>query len=158
MCLKPTVCIISIQSSSRLSPHYLYSQVTRNSLFMSNFGPWVPACNKQPYSVLLEQITSLPFTEAGDGCPDTWIRVKLASTQSHFEPPPPWPLKPGIPEKKMRHVMRCDVRQERRDAARGEEEGRNQRTLSVTVAINHVNTAARPRRHEARERTTTLWE
>lgn len=46
--------------------------------------------------------------------------------------------------------MRCDVGQERRDAAR-EEEGRNQRTLSVTVAINHVNTAAWPLRHEARE-------
>lgn len=49
--------------------------------------------------------------------------------------------------------MRCDVGQERRDAAR-EEEGRNPRTLlelSVTVAINHVNTAARPLRHEARE-------
>lgn len=49
--------------------------------------------------------------------------------------------------------MRSDVGQERRDAAR-EEEGRKQRTLlelSVTVAINHVNTAARPLRHEARE-------
>lgn len=34
---------------------------------------------------------------------------------------------------------------------REKKRGRNQRTLSVTVAINHVNTAARPLRHEARE-------
>lgn len=43
----------------------------------------------------------LSLTEAADGCPvaETWIRVKPASAQSHFESPL-WPLKPGIPEKR----------------------------------------------------------
>lgn len=79
-----------------LFPQYLDNQLFKNVFYVSGRNRRSATMSqanthtRTPSSSLSCTYSILSLTEAADGCPvaETWIRVRPASTQSHFESPP----------------------------------------------------------------------